>query len=419
MRGRAGRYAGMMGAGAVLLACTISPRTPLYEPRSESKDDEAALPEEEDEDFQIPEAERVTNAGARNEPRAAEAEDGEAPSVQLGSATFWLGPRPPWAALEQMPETPSAASQASTRWRLQRTVHVGHGYLHHAAFVPGDQSVVTLSNQTGRLYHFDLAGKALGEIPLPGFREFDDAAFTPLVEIPGRAQLLITRPEGTGVLDLSSGRIDDLEDTPAGTDIAHASRPGLYGVSHRRTQPQSGTLVLQWLSGEVALRAECRERPDAWALSPSGRHLAISYYPSNHVEIIDLREQTLTSTVALPRWGSPVDISPDGKLMALGGEKLQIASFPSGKILAEDTAYDNNIDTVRFTPQGDLLLVSAYDGKARSYVLPEDLAGAKTLPRAQLLRHAGSANVYALGLSLDGRSLVTSSGDKTLKIWKR
>jgi WD40 repeat protein len=190
-------------------------------------------------------------------------------------------------------------------------------------------------------------------------------------------------------------------------------------VSYRRTTPQSGELVLQWITGEIALRARCQHRPDGFALSPDGRYLAIAYYPADQVEVIDLQAQQLVSTLKLPKWGSALAISPDGKWLALGGERLQVVSFPEGHLVAEDAAYENNIDTVRFTPQGDLLLTSAYDGKARSYVFPSGLSETKKLPAPQLLSHNGTANVYALGLTPDGRMLVTSSGDETLKIWKR
>jgi WD40 repeat protein len=276
-----------------------------------------------------------------------------------------------------------------------------------------------LSNQSGRVYRYDLDGKLLNKIDLPGFREFDDAAFAPLLELLDRPQVFIARPEGTGVLDVESGKIDTLTHTPPGTNIEHTGRPGLYGVSYRRTTPQSGELVLQWITGEIALRARCQHRPDGFALSPDGRYLAIAYYPADQVEVIDLQAQQLVSTLKLPKWGSALAISPDGKWLALGGERLQVVSFPEGHLVAEDAAYENNIDTVRFTPQGDLLLTSAYDGKARSYVFPSDLSETKKLPAPQLLSHNGTANVYALGLTPDGRMLVTSSGDETLKIWKR
>jgi WD40 repeat protein len=57
-----------------------------------------------------------------------------------------------------------------------------------------------------------------------------------------------------------------------------------------------------------------------------------------------------------------------------------------------------------------------FDGKARSYPLGGEVT---RLPRPQVLHHAGTANVYGLGLSADGRTLATSSGDQTVRIWRR
>jgi sugar lactone lactonase YvrE len=269
----------------------------------------------------------------------------------VGLAHLSLGERPPWAALESIAPSVPSPDAIGARWRLHKSIWVGQGYLHNAAFLAGAQSVVTLSNQSGRVYRYDLDGKLLNKIDLPGFREFDDAAFAPLLELLDRPQVFIARPEGTGVLDVESGKIDTLTHTPPGTNIEHTGRPGLYGVSYRRTTPQSGELVLQWITGEIALRARCQHRPDGFALSPDGRYLAIAYYPADQVEVIDLQAQQLVSTLKLPNWGSALASSPDGKWLALGGERLQVVSFPEGHLVAEDAAYENNIDTVRFTPQ--------------------------------------------------------------------
>jgi WD40 repeat protein len=147
--------------------------------------------------------------------------------------------------------------------------------------------------------------------------------------------------------------------------------------------------------------------------------LAINYYPSNLTQLLDLERLSLVTSVEPPQWGGNVAFSPGGNYLALGGDHLALHAAPEGRLLATDKAFGNNIADVRFTPQGDLLLVSAYDGKVRSYALPAGDVLPERLPSPQLLRHAGTANVYGLGLSRDGRLLVTPSGDKTLKIWVR
>jgi WD40 repeat protein len=127
----------------------------------------------------------------------------------------------------------------------------------------------------------------------------------------------------------------------------------------------------------------------------------------------------LVGNIESPTWGGSVAFSPNGHYLALGGAHLALHAAADGRLLATDKTFGNNIADVRFTPQGDLLLASAYDGKVRSYTLPPGDALPERLPPPQLLRHAGTANVYGLGLARDGRLLVTPSGDKTLKIWVR
>lgn len=410
----------LLGCLALSSACTVGPRTPvvIVDQADELPQRERTDPDKEQ--FDLPEAEAVSHprSDERTDQQKAQA---TVPTKRIGLAEVTLGERPPWETLEALkaPAPEEETGRIPTTWSLQRTITVGEGYLHEAEFSADEKSVVTLSTQSGHVYHFDLAGKPLTKVLLPGFAQFDDASFTTMTEITERPQLVVARPTGTTLLDLESGKFDVIESVPPGNGVQHTGRPGLYGISHRKITPQSGTVLFQWVSGEVAAKLHCDNRPDDWVLTPDGRFLAISYYPANHVEVLDLREGKLVGTMELPQWGSAIAISPDGSLLAMGGEKLRVVRFPGGEVVAEDANYGNNIGEVRFTPQGDLLLASAFDGKARSYVLPKDLDAMTSLPRPQILAHLGQANVYALGLTKDGRMLVTSSGDKTLKIWKR
>jgi WD40 repeat protein len=74
----------------------------------------------------------------------------------------------------------------------------------------------------------------------------------------------------------------------------------------------------------------------------------------------------------------------------------------------------NNVHRVRFSPSGDALAVSAYDGRVR--ILRPDVARDPMLLVKQLA-HGGTANVYALDFSATGDMLISSSGDKTVRFW--
>src|SRR5690606_20998427 len=281
------------------------PRTPIV---PDSTEDGATRPpgdddKDNDEDFQLPEAESVGGDLPGSRSRATSSSNQEDDFAPVGLAQIALGSRPPWGSLEQLSGMSEPGPSAPPQWTLQKSIWVGQGYLYHAAFTPGAKSVVTLSNQSGVIYHYDLGGKLLSETALPEYREFDDAGFIPMLELSDPPQLFFTRPRETSVVDLSSGRIESLAESAPDTDIAHSGRPGLYGVSYRSTNPQSGMLVLQWLSGEIALKAACAHRPDAWALSPDGKDVAGSDYPADHVEGIDVQNKALVGTLQLPTGG--------------------------------------------------------------------------------------------------------------------
>lgn len=376
---------------------------------------------------------------ASPEPTAAEA------VLKLGAASIEFGVHPPFEPSPYKPSTlspaPAHRGQLSKHWRLKKRIWVGYGYLHHAELSGDGQRVLTLSEQEGALRAYDVGtGKLRHRVSLPGFGEFDSVGFSALDDEQDNV-LVVRQPFSTSqgkapsdnvplLIDLALGTFSPAPELPVGGGLRTAERPGLFGIVERLTDPQSGTLSFWWiqlrtraegpksLDAQLALRLECAERPDDWALSKDGKLLAIAYYPSNRVELLDLDQRQVLLRLPAPKWNGSLALSPDSRLLALGGAELRVHLVPSGEQLAADDKYKNNIDTIRFTPQADLLLTSAYDGLARSYSLPQRLDTLSALPRPQTLAHGG-ANVYALAMTPDGRRLVTSSGDRTLKVWER
>lgn len=358
---------------------------------------------------------------------AADAEP--ARTVTLGKAKVTLGDRPPWADTAELQQNPDFADAPAApdldaplpkRWKLVRSIRVGVGYLYQAEFTADGKSVVTMSTDSGLVYRYKASsGKSQRKYRLPSFEQFDDAWFAVVRETPNRPRVFIARESGTQILDLKTGKFSAQEILPPGDVIEHTGRFGLYGVAFRNAKPQGGRVSLRWLDGAIAATMECAERPDDFSVSADGRMIAIRYYPSDTIEILDLAERRLVSIIKTPRMAGDVALSPDGKTIAIGGSLLLMASVADGQIIATDERFAGNLSEVRFTPQGDLLLVSAFDGKVRSYALPEDLATMTSFTKPQVLKHRGRANVYGLGLSADTRRLLTSSGDRTVKIWKR
>lgn len=397
--------------------CTIGPRTPIEEaPPPQMQAERAPRDTREDDDFHPPAAERVTDDDQQT---------GQGPAdlhhrpTAWGRATGKLGARPPFQTFSQGKSAVSTAGiPLGKTWKLKKSIWVGKGYLHQAAFSQDGESVVTLSGENGEVFHYAMDGKLQKKIVLPDFGQFENVGFAMLKEVT-RPQIVVTRRNGTSVVDLLSGKLDHLTLAPAGDTLVHAGPFGLYGVTARSTDPGLSRLVLQWISGEIALDLNCPSGISDWDLSRDGVTLALLYLQDNQVEVVSLKDGKTIAKIPSPRFGSAVALSPTGTHLAVGGEKLVLLDLESGNIAFEDDSYKNNISDIRFTSDGSLLLVSAYDGKARSYTLPADLHSLTSPPKVQLLDHQGDANVYTVELNATENLLVTSSEDKTLKIWER
>ena len=301
-------------------------------------------------------------------------------------------------------------------------IRVGVGYLHRALPTPDGSGVAVLSTEDGGLRYYDRAsGELRRQIDLPEYGEFEDSDFAIVGGSAPRA--LVVRESGVVSYDLVGESAPRALALPPGDGVEGTPRPGLWGFVRREVATQTGELWLRWLEADgtstSALTIAASERPDSWSLSTDGRRLAINYYPSNLTQVLDLERRQLLASITAPQWGGNVAFSPGGRYLALGGAHLALHAVDDGRSLAKDQTFGNNISDIRFTPDGELLLVSAFEGKVRSYALPAGDAPPERLPSPQILRHAGRANVYALGLSVDGRLLVTPSGDKTIKIWVR
>jgi WD40 repeat protein len=156
------------------------------------------------------------------------------------------------------------------------------------------------------------------------------------------------------------------------------------------------------------------ERVDGFDLSADKSLLAVSQYPSDTVQLLDLKNRRLVWSQPAPKYVSSVDLSPDGALLAAGGDAVVVYAAREPSRQSRFTDLGNNVHQVRFSPAGDALAASAYDGRVR---LLRPAADGGPLLLLKLLKHTGTANVYAVSFSSTGDRLVTSSGDKTLRIW--
>ncbi|MBN2341618.1 MAG: hypothetical protein JXX29_02755 [Deltaproteobacteria bacterium] len=161
---------------------------------------------------------------------------------------------------------------------------------------------------------------------------------------------------------------------------------------------------------------ESDERIEDLALSRDNQLLAITYYPSNTVALYDVQTGTEKWKVDAPVYTNSIDISPDGAVVAVGGNRLLLIDAISPARQATYRKFNNNIHRVRFSPSGDAVAASSYDGHVR--IVSSDVQTSELTLLADL-RHGGTANVYSIEFRTDGSGLVSSSGDKSAIIWER
>jgi WD40 repeat protein len=165
---------------------------------------------------------------------------------------------------------------------------------------------------------------------------------------------------------------------------------------------------------EPLLVLDFAERVEDWDFDVALRRLAVTYYPSNTVEVLDLERREVSWVSPVPEYTNALDVSPDDRFLAVGGSACVVLDLASGREVGRDAHFGNNIHSVRFSPSADALAVSSYEGKIRIF---DTAPPAAALRLRKVLRHTGTANVYALAFAEGGAELVSSSGDKTVRIW--
>ncbi len=298
------------------------------------------------------------------------------------------------------------------------TIPFGKSHLMFADISPDGSWVVAASDAEGIVRQYDAqTGKLLHQLAAPGFEPFGRAGFGswPLAE--NEPLVLEIDERGHHLLDLREGTVTELDAAPAW--VVRTSESGrLLGSMLAQVPAQVSMLRFARPTSrpslEPLLHIVLAERADDWVLSRDERWLALLFYPSNQIELIDLVEQRVVRVLDAPEYAASMDVTPDERYLAVGGAAVWVYDLETGERTAKETRFDNNVGQVTFSPGGETLVVTAYDGRARSFAF----AGGD-LGERQVLAHRGRANVYAAELSADGKRLVTSSGDQTLKVWQR
>lgn len=108
-----------------------------------------------------------------------------------------------------------------------------------------------------------------------------------------------------------------------------------------------------------------------------------------------------------------VAVRPDSKEMAVGysDNAIRVYGIPGFNQVAEFTAHNNSVFSLRYTPDGRRLISGSRDARLKSWNTAQNYALMQDVP----------AHLFAIndiGFSPDGKHFVTCSMDKSVKVWR-
>ncbi|HEY7116581.1 MAG TPA: c-type cytochrome domain-containing protein, partial [Tepidisphaeraceae bacterium] len=157
----------------------------------------------------------------------------------------------------------------------------------------------------------------------------------------------------------------------------------------------------------------------AVAISPDGKTLATGSY-DQRIILWDLSQDPPKPLHTLEGHnGAVFDLAfrPDGKVLASASadRTVKLWDVAAGKRLDTRSEPTKEQQTLAFSPDGQRLYAAGADNRVRVWrISPTAAEGTNTLLLAQFA-HEGS--ILRLVLSADGKTLLTSADDKTVKLW--
>jgi WD40 repeat protein len=317
---------------------------------------------------------------------------------------------------------PPADPSRYRKWRQLGRIRVGQTHLSHAALTgSGGRILLAMSTAEATVRVYDRESRRLlANHQIPGYARFDRGDIAGWPHDNGDPMFLFGKADGLWLFHCGSGdALAKLDEIPAWQ--LRWSPDGqilVAGVSDIGTQ--TSTLKFFRATAPAGLTGlgsiDFDERVDAWSLSRDNRYLAVIFYPSDTVELIDLRTGESLFRVPAPEFAGDVALSPDGRLVAVGGQDLRLIDAGDPSRRAIHAEFGNNIGRVRFSPSGDAVITSSYDGRVRVFGIGQR---GPRLSLLKTLKHAGSSNVYELLFVDGGVGLISTSGDKTIRFWGR
>jgi mono/diheme cytochrome c family protein/sugar lactone lactonase YvrE len=210
-------------------------------------------------------------------------------------------------------------------------------------------------------------------------------------------------------LDGVAGKVNALAFSADGTQLfAAAGDAGINGVAYQ-WKVADGTLVRKFEGHTDAIYG--------LTLSPDGQTLATGSYDQK-IKLWSIASGAETITLAGHN-GAVFGLSfrPDGKVLASASadRTVKLWEMPTGKRLDTFSQPLKEQTVVSFSPDGKTVAAGGVDNRIRIWsVSARALEGTNKLLQT---RYAHEGGLLSLVYAADGKSLVTSAADRTVKIW--
>ena len=358
----------------------------------------------------------LENAASNKEP----AQKPKNPDQNMEQARSLLPPVFPEeckAKISPPPPTPHHRS-----WRELAKIRVGVSHLDTVDVSTDETLLLTMSANEGSIRIYDIVSrKLLGNFGMIPEGSFERGAAVFWRGRSAKQMFLFGGEQGIFLHDARTGELlGKLSDQPC-WEMSWTEDNQYLVVNLPDISSQSSRMVFFEATESNTLREARRysfeDRVDGWDLSCDGRLFAATFYPTDDLRLYDLApsdKPLLIWQTPAPRYSNDVDISPEGNLVAVGGDHLLLLNIQEPENRSVFEKYNNNIDTVQFHPDGGAIVTTSYDGQVQ---LIRPSLDNPEMPRLKRLAHRGTANVYGIAFYKNGSRMVTSSGDRTLRIW--